>query len=147
MALWRGGLVHHDGPHYRMPALHFEPRPAEPIPILIGGASRPALERAARRGDGFVAAPSTVDDLIDQAAQIRRLREELGVAERPFSFRARSREVGEVDEYRRLIDAGIDSFVIPALGGSREEVERKLDDAVTDVLLPLRSSGHLGVDE
>jgi probable F420-dependent oxidoreductase len=34
--------------------VHFVPRPAAPVPILLGGHSAPAMRRAARIGDGWI---------------------------------------------------------------------------------------------
>ena len=49
--LWSGGTVTHAGPAYPFGPVDFgEPPP--PIPIILGGASAPAIRRAARRADG-----------------------------------------------------------------------------------------------
>ena len=56
-ALFAGGPVHHDGPHYRLDGLEGMPRPVqEHIPILIGGGGPRMMGIAARRADivGFV---------------------------------------------------------------------------------------------
>ena len=57
--LWtaEGDLVEFDGKYYRFGPIDPEPRPIQqPPPILIGGHSDPALERAGRIGDGWIAA-------------------------------------------------------------------------------------------
>lgn len=51
--------------------VHFVPRPAAPVPILLGGHSEPALRRAARIGDGWIG-----HELMPPAA--RETRAELG---------------------------------------------------------------------
>jgi alkanesulfonate monooxygenase SsuD/methylene tetrahydromethanopterin reductase-like flavin-dependent oxidoreductase (luciferase family) len=43
------------------------PNPAEPMEVWIGGHAAPALDRAARLGDGWIAAPWATDD---QAAEL-----------------------------------------------------------------------------
>ena len=58
-ALWcaDGDVVEFHGEFYDMPPMDPEPRPVQrPIPILIGGHSDAALDRAARIGDGWIAA-------------------------------------------------------------------------------------------
>lgn len=141
--LWRGGLVEHDGPLYPMTPLHFEPHPVRPIPILVGGSSSRALERSARLGDGYIAAPSTADELLSVAAELRKLRVNFGRAGDPFILRARlASATFSADEYRRLIDAGVSSFVIAALSGSPSEVRGRLEMFTQHVIQPLRASGH-----
>lgn len=58
-ALWSepGTQVEWHGPYYDLPAMDPRPQPVSGhIPILIGGHSEPALDRAARLGDGWIAA-------------------------------------------------------------------------------------------
>ncbi len=53
---WTGRPEALDGAHYQLPAdVVCEPTPARPIPILVGGMTPPALRRARRRGDGWLA--------------------------------------------------------------------------------------------
>jgi probable F420-dependent oxidoreductase len=141
--LWHGGVVEHAGPHYPLQPLHFEPHPPEPIPILVGGHSRRALERAARLADGYIAAPGTTDDLLAQVDEIRKLRSNFGRSDKPFVVRARPQSVRPLDDYRRLLDAGINSFVIGALRGSLDDVRAVLEDAVAEIIEPLRFAGDI----
>jgi probable F420-dependent oxidoreductase len=56
-ALFAGGPVHHDGPHYRLDGMEGQPKPVQDhIPILIGGGGPRMMGIAARRADivGFV---------------------------------------------------------------------------------------------
>lgn len=53
-ACWEGGQpVSFSGPTVEFKAMKFLPRPDRHIPIWVGGASRPALERAVGRADGW----------------------------------------------------------------------------------------------
>jgi probable F420-dependent oxidoreductase len=55
-ACWGPDPVEHDGPVYRIPRSLVGPKPvAGTIPLAIGAVARPAVERAARLGAGFVA--------------------------------------------------------------------------------------------
>jgi probable F420-dependent oxidoreductase len=57
-----GDTVEFDGEFYPLPPVDPRPTPVQrPIPILIGGHSDPALERAARLGDGWIAAGMGAD--------------------------------------------------------------------------------------
>jgi probable F420-dependent oxidoreductase len=56
-ACWAPDPVFHDGLRYRIPVSRVGPKPVDGrIPVLIGALARPAVERAARLGDGFVTA-------------------------------------------------------------------------------------------
>jgi probable F420-dependent oxidoreductase len=63
-ALWcaDGEVVEFDGEFYRLPPMDPRPFPVQrPIPIVIGGHSDPAIDRAARIGDGWIAAGMGAD--------------------------------------------------------------------------------------
>jgi probable F420-dependent oxidoreductase len=51
--LWGGETVAFDGEFYSWPEAGFLPAPSAPIPIIVGGHSDAALERAAELGDGW----------------------------------------------------------------------------------------------
>lgn len=64
-----------------------EPKPAHPIPIMLGGSSDLAMERAARIADGYFP-PSTAGGpgaLLEKVAEVIQLREKVK-ATSPFSF-------------------------------------------------------------
>ncbi|GAA3115727.1 TIGR03619 family F420-dependent LLM class oxidoreductase [Streptosporangium carneum] len=55
-ACWGPDPVEHDGTHYRIPTSTVGPKPLNGLPVYIGALARPAVERAARIGDGLVTA-------------------------------------------------------------------------------------------
>src|SRR5262249_23140901 len=56
-ACWAPDPVEHDGPRYRIPRAKIGPKPFNGrLPVFIGAVAQPAVERAARLGDGFIAA-------------------------------------------------------------------------------------------
>ena len=73
--LWREGKASFEGKTARFREVVCLPRPLRPggIPILVGGLTRPALQRAARMADGWHGLGSRVERL----AQTRRRLEEL----------------------------------------------------------------------
>ena len=67
-ALWcaEGDLVEFHGEFHDLPPMDPEPRPVQrPIPILIGGHSDIALERAGRIGDGWIAAQMSPERVVE----------------------------------------------------------------------------------
>ena len=75
-ACWESELPQFHGEIYDFEGFHFAPRPhgGRRLPILVGGASTPALRRAARLGDGWIGDGLTFEEL---EASLARLREEL----------------------------------------------------------------------
>jgi probable F420-dependent oxidoreductase len=61
------------GDHINFSDALFSPRPRVPIPIVVGGSSKPALRRAARLGDGWLGlrlSPETAGLAIDEMDRI-----------------------------------------------------------------------------
>ena len=52
---WEEGRVGYEGKRWRFDDLPFEPRPSGRLPIYIGAFAAPAIDRAARLADGFLA--------------------------------------------------------------------------------------------
>ncbi|WP_328774148.1 LLM class F420-dependent oxidoreductase [Streptomyces sp. NBC_00286] len=72
----------HHGKLYDFEGLGQRPRPTQAhVPIWVGGSSPAALRRAAVKGDGWLPQGDPRDRLPSQIAQLKRIREEAGVAE------------------------------------------------------------------
>jgi probable F420-dependent oxidoreductase len=71
--LWTGKAISHEGEFYRMPPLQMAPGLAQPLPILIGGTSPAALERAAQH-EGYTGAQHDVLELEGLIEGLRRAR-------------------------------------------------------------------------
>ncbi len=52
---WEEGYIGYEGTRWRFEDLPFGPRPSGKIPIYIGAFAEPAIDRAARMADGFLA--------------------------------------------------------------------------------------------
>jgi alkanesulfonate monooxygenase SsuD/methylene tetrahydromethanopterin reductase-like flavin-dependent oxidoreductase (luciferase family) len=67
---WRGDLA---GSHQDLPAVPVRPLPAQPggPPLWIGASSEPAIRRAGRLADGFMATEVSPTELAEQAALAR----------------------------------------------------------------------------
>jgi len=63
--LWTQPLVTHRGAHFVIDNAGINPMPIQrPIPIWFGGAAEPALQRAARLGDGWMPAGRPPNDVV-----------------------------------------------------------------------------------
>ncbi|MGH0037408.1 MAG: LLM class F420-dependent oxidoreductase [Myxococcota bacterium] len=109
--LWAGGLVEHHGEHVGFPPIQMSPAPAEPVPILIGGVSGPALRRAARLGDGWLGSGQTPDEVLDIVGRLTELRAEAGRRDQPFEVIAPLTVAPDPDTLKRLEDAGVTGTV------------------------------------
>jgi probable F420-dependent oxidoreductase len=71
-ACWGPDPVEHLGQWYRIPRSRIGPKPVNGrVPLLLGGTTRPAVERAARLGDGFAAVMMDWDTLRSQLSWFR----------------------------------------------------------------------------
>ena len=80
-ALWcaEGDLVEFHGEFHELPPMDPEPRPVQrPIPILIGGHSDIALERAGRIGDGWIAAQMSPERVAEHWPKVQKAAERNG---------------------------------------------------------------------
>lgn len=73
---WGGGPAAYDGRFYSVPeGSLFQPVPAHPVPVLIGGLSARAYDRVVAYGDGWVGTTSVANlrrDALDPIAEINR---------------------------------------------------------------------------
>lgn len=114
-----GGMVEYHGEVIDFGPLVAAPAPRKPVKILLGGHHEASLRRAARLGDGWIAAgPVSIADL---ASLIRRLRELCDEASRDwstFEIHAYPREAVTLDHYRRLEEIGVtDAGTLPINAG------------------------------
>jgi probable F420-dependent oxidoreductase len=110
--LERGGYFEFHGEHYELPKIKLCPVPSEPVPILIGGHSKPALRRAAELGDGWMFAGGPHEELVHCLEQLDGLRKAAGRERAPFQIFATSRDAFSVDGVRRLEDLGVTDLVV-----------------------------------
>ena len=128
--LWRGGMTEYHGEIFRFERLQMSPAPPQPIPIYIGGASKPALRRAARLGDGWLGAGNTPEQAEEILIELQRLREEFGRGAEPFDAVVPLVTPLELDSLRRLADLGATgsvSYPFAYTAGPDATLEQKLE--------------------
>lgn len=103
-----GEFFEYHGKHYDFGLLRMRPVPAQPVPILIGGHSKPALRRAARVGDGWVSANTDLPTLKAMIAELNGYRSEFGTIDRQnFEIHGIDFSAQTVDDFHRMEDAGV----------------------------------------
>ncbi|WP_029899455.1 TIGR03619 family F420-dependent LLM class oxidoreductase [Nocardia brasiliensis] len=109
--LTAGGYFGFHGEFYDIPPIKISPVPTEPVPILIGGHSKPALRRAAQRGDGWMHAGGDGDELDRLLVELDALRTEYGTR-KDFEIHVISLDGFTVDGIKRLEDKGVTDVIV-----------------------------------
>ncbi len=148
--LWTQEDPSYEGNLYSFSAMKFSPKPVQKphIPLLIGGVSRAAIRRAARRGNGWHPTAMPPQEL---SQSIRYLREQTQAAGREISdipvsisvpmqsARAGRYALGTdpaemVPKIRALASLGVEMVVISPYTGDPQEMMRALDLIARDVM-------------
>jgi alkanesulfonate monooxygenase SsuD/methylene tetrahydromethanopterin reductase-like flavin-dependent oxidoreductase (luciferase family) len=119
------------------------PAPARPVPIWIGGLSRPALRRAARRGDGWIGTGQTPDQAAAYLEELARLRREAGREAEPFDALVPLTTPPDPDGLARLAERGMTgtvSYPFTYNVGARSSLDQKrayLEGFAENVIRPM----------
>ena len=143
-ALWcaEGDLVEFHGEFHDLPPMDPEPRPVQrPIPILIGGHSDIALERAGRIGDGWIAAQMSPERVVEHWPRVLESAERNG--RDPASLQLftstpvrKDRSLAELlAAYREI---GVDHVQVGLHRDSREETLDTMRDVAENVVPEVR---------
>ena len=139
-ALWcaEGDLVEFHGEFHDLPPMDPEPRPRQrPIPILVGGHSDIALRRAARVGDGWIAAMMSPERLGEHWDRVRREADAAGrdVDTLLLASGASSRgDLGELDFYRAYAAVGVDHLNVHVLRDTPAATIAELERIAREVI-------------
>jgi probable F420-dependent oxidoreductase len=109
---WTGSAFEYHGRHYQLALLQQGGAPLPHVPKVFGGTTRRALERCARRGDGWFGPPATdVESAIRHRETLEAMRKSLG---RTNPFRYYVRVPGRFTErsYAPYRDAGFEDLVV-----------------------------------
>ncbi len=106
------GYFSYDGEIFQLQSVKMSPTPTEPVPILLGGHTEPALKRAAQRGDGWMHAGGDPAELSRCLDRLTELRKEAGRDHLPFEVHVISFDAWSVDGVRRLEDLGVTDAIV-----------------------------------
>lgn len=107
-----GEFFEFHGRFYDVPSLKVCPVPTQPIPLLIGGHSPAALQRAAVKGNGWMHAGGPDDALESMLGKLHAFRAAAGKDHEPFEIHAVSQNARTVDGCKRLEDMGVTDVLI-----------------------------------
>lgn len=144
--LWRGGWAEHHGACYDFPPLEMSPVPPGPVPVWVGGLSRPALRRAATRAEGWISDLHPTAELRRIVAELRALRADSERAGEPFAVLASATDAAGPDGVRRLEEIGVTHLLtMPWIfyGGMTSDPAQRLEGIRRfgeDVIAPLRDA-------
>ncbi len=106
------GYFAYEGEIFQLQSVKMSPTPTEPVPLLIGGHTEPALRRAARMGDGWMHAGGDPDELTRCLDRLAELRKENERDHLPFEVHVISFDAWSVDGVRRLEDLGVTDAIV-----------------------------------
>ncbi|MFL3654500.1 MAG: TIGR03619 family F420-dependent LLM class oxidoreductase [Halioglobus sp.] len=110
--LMTGEYFGYDGEIFQMDAIKLCPVPDHHIPLLVGGHAKPALRRAARLGDGWISAGSSLEQLTQMINQIEEFRKECGRDNIPYEYHAMTEAAYTVEGLESLEKAGVTEVII-----------------------------------
>ncbi len=140
--LLAGEQVSYQGRYHQLTDVGIHPTPDQPMEVWIGASGRPAVQRAARMADGWLAAPgATGEELATQAAIYRQACAETGRAPRLIIRR---------DVYAGESDSEAEEAIAPVLargyrGFDRSALIAGSPDTVIEELRPLHELGFAHV--
>ena len=126
--LTAGGYFGYQGEIYQIDPIKLCPVPTQPLPILLGGHSEPALRRAVRLGDGWMHAGGDPQELSRLLERIGALRREHDRERDAFEIHVISLDAYTPDGIRRLEDLGITDVIV----GFRDTYANAADSQTLD---------------
>lgn len=110
--LMAGDYFSYNGEELSIPEIKLCPVPDRRVPILIGGHADAALKRAARLGDGWVAAGGDVDSLEKLIVRLQEFRKELQRDHLPFEIHATGADAFSPAGVEALEKIGVDMVFV-----------------------------------
>jgi len=110
--LMTGEYFGYDGEIFQMAPIKLCPVPDFHVPQIVGGHAKPALRRAARLGDGWVSAGSSMDELRDMVGQVEAFRREYGRDHLPYEYHAMTEAAYSAQGLEELASIGITEVII-----------------------------------
>lgn len=110
--LMSGDYFGYDGEIFQIDPMKLCPVPSKPVPLLVGGHAKPALRRAARLGDGWIAAGASGEELKVMIDQIDEFRKQYERDHLPFENHGMTAEAFSLEGLEGLEAIGITEVII-----------------------------------
>jgi probable F420-dependent oxidoreductase len=136
--LWTEDNPHFQGDYFQVADCGFAPKPVQKphVPLWIGGESQAALQRAARLGDGWHSAGTSLADLPQQLHLLRAALHKAGRQEQDFVISAFPTDRFTLQLVRQFAAHGVTHLLVPVFSFSRDRVLQRLEQIATEVLAP-----------
>jgi probable F420-dependent oxidoreductase len=109
--LMKGDFFAYQGKHFQIQSIKMTPAPTEPVPLLVGGHSEAALERAAKY-DGWMHAGGDLEEMKKMIVKLKEIRKRLGKEHEPFQIHAASGLGINLDGLKQLEAMGVTDAII-----------------------------------
>jgi probable F420-dependent oxidoreductase len=106
--LMSGDYFSYEGSELSIPEIKLCPVPEKRVPLLLGGHGPAALKRAARMGDGWVAAGADITKLGEMIVDLRELRQEYNRDHLPFEVHTTGVDAYTPGGIEQLAQVGVD---------------------------------------
>jgi alkanesulfonate monooxygenase SsuD/methylene tetrahydromethanopterin reductase-like flavin-dependent oxidoreductase (luciferase family) len=133
IAILRGAMsgeyFEYHSENYDFGPMKMNPVPRKPVPIIVGGHSKPALTRAARIGDGWISANTDFATLEGLIRSLNLLRREHGtIGRKDFEIHGMDVAATTVEDFRRQRDIGVtDACTVPWNVDAGVTIDAQLD--------------------
>jgi probable F420-dependent oxidoreductase len=138
--LWTERNPSFAGEHFNIRDCAMTPKPVQKphVPLWIGGDSPAALRRAARFGDAWHSAGSSLAELPEKLARLDAALTEAGRQRKQFTVSVFPSDRINLDLVRRFADLGVNHTMVPVFAFDQAKVRRRLEQIAAEVIAPYR---------
>jgi probable F420-dependent oxidoreductase len=136
--LWTEENPHFEGKYFQVTNCGFAPKPVQKphVPLWIGGESQAALRRAARLGDGWHSASTSLAELPEKIHFLREALDAAGRTVENFVISAFPSDRFTLDVVQQFAAHGVTHLLAPVFSFERDKVLRRLEQIATEIIEP-----------
>ena len=136
--LWTEENPHFEGEYFQVDQCGFAPKSSQQphVPIWIGGESNAALRRAARLGNGWHSAGTSLADLPDKLRILRAGLDAAGRQDDDFVVSAFPTDRFTIDLVHQFAAHGVSHMLVPVFSFNKDTVMQRLEAIASDVIGP-----------
>lgn len=136
--LWTEENPHFEGDYVQVANCGFAPKPVQKphVPLWVGGESKAAIQRAARLGDGWHSAGTSLAELPEKLSVLRAALQDAGRAEADFVISAFPTDRFTLELVHQFAAQGVTHLLVPVFSFEPDNVIRRLEQIATEVIEP-----------